>query len=477
MALVKRGDQLSVSAVQQSTTESKGKGHVKVLDEETYVQSLNKIIQRDFFPELSKLRAQHEYLDAVEHNDMEKLREISARYQVTQTPGGSLATPATFDTPSTIQGTPAPSGTMTSDNSETSGAPTGNHLAGDKSESKKQDSDLSLDKFLVKNTSEDNASFEQIMDTAAQKHREKYKWLYEKELEQKERREETLALPAPENGDQFKNEERPSMIETWNYTNKNALMYYPDDVELSVTEKIEGKFTKRQQIQHENSRFKRDPFPNDSCDNKLAAAAEAASRLAAKQGKVGVDGQIQGAGETPRVNGYGFVATPSPAPGVDASPLMTWGSIEGTPFQLDGGDTPITAAPGPTFKMPEPKKRDQLGLALADKVNRKHRQKRRDALARATALIGRSPKHMNTVDRLEQMSPAAQRLASQRLGIRTGTDKSLRASYTPSPSYPRSANSTPVHVQQSTPATPKDPSSTPTQSASLTDNLLKLPKH
>ena len=38
MALVKRGDQLSVSTVQQSTTESKGKGYVKVLDEETYVQ-------------------------------------------------------------------------------------------------------------------------------------------------------------------------------------------------------------------------------------------------------------------------------------------------------------------------------------------------------------------------------------------------------------------------------------------------------
>ena len=54
------------------------------------LQSLNKIIQRDFFPELPKLRAQHEYLDAVEHNDVEKLREISARYQVTQTPGGRL---------------------------------------------------------------------------------------------------------------------------------------------------------------------------------------------------------------------------------------------------------------------------------------------------------------------------------------------------------------------------------------------------
>jgi len=54
------------------------------------LQSLNKIIQRDFFPELPKLQAQHEYLDAVEHNDVEKLKEISARYQVTHTPGGRL---------------------------------------------------------------------------------------------------------------------------------------------------------------------------------------------------------------------------------------------------------------------------------------------------------------------------------------------------------------------------------------------------
>lgn len=84
---------------------------------------------------------------------------------------------------------------------------------------------------------------------------------------------------------------------------------------------------------------------------------------------------------------------------------------------------------------------------------------------------------MNTVDRLEQMSPAGQRLASQRLGIRTGTDKSLRASYTPSPSQ-RSRSSTPARLHQSSPATtPKDHSSTPTQDVSLTDNLLNLPKH
>ena len=45
MALVNRDGQLSVSAAQQSTRESKRKRDVKVLDEETYVQvSLHKAL-------------------------------------------------------------------------------------------------------------------------------------------------------------------------------------------------------------------------------------------------------------------------------------------------------------------------------------------------------------------------------------------------------------------------------------------------
>lgn len=223
------------------------------------------------------------------------------------------ATPATFETPRTIQGTPAPSETIPANNTEGYGSSHGKKIPESNPNSEKEESDLTLDRFLSKNTSEDNASFEQIMDTGIQKHREKYQWLYEKEKEQKERKEKILALPASEEGDQFKYEDRPSMIETWNYTNKNVLMYYPDGVDASAQEKIEGKYTKRQEIRHENSRFKKDPFPDESCDGKLAAAA--ATRLAAKQGKIGVDGQVQGVSETPRVNGYGFVATPSPAPG------------------------------------------------------------------------------------------------------------------------------------------------------------------
>ena len=224
-----------------------------------------------------------------------------------------LATPATFETPSTIHGTPIPPETIPAHDTETYGSSHRKKTAESKPKSEQQESDLTLDSFLSKNTSEDNASFEQIMDTGIQKHREKYQWLFDKEKEQLERKEKILALPASEEGDQFKYEDRPSMIETWNYTNKNVLMYYPDGVEASAQEKIEGKYRKRQEIRHENSRFNKDPFPDESCDGKLAAAA--ATRLAAKQGKIGVDGQAQGVSETPRVNGYGFVATPSPAPG------------------------------------------------------------------------------------------------------------------------------------------------------------------
>ena len=45
---------------------------------------------------------------------------------------------------------------------------------------------MSLDKFLAKNTSEDNVSFGEIMTEAEKKYRQKHDWLYEKMTEQLE---------------------------------------------------------------------------------------------------------------------------------------------------------------------------------------------------------------------------------------------------------------------------------------------------
>lgn len=60
--------------------------------------------------------------------------------------------------------------------------------------------------------------------------------------------------------------------------------------------------------------------------------------------------------------------------GVCESPIMTWGEIEGTPFRLDGLDTPRVQhgasilAGGPSFRIAEPAKRERLAHALADKA-------------------------------------------------------------------------------------------------------------
>lgn len=43
-------------------------------------QNLEKIIQRDFFPDITKLQAQMDYIDAEENGDLERMREISIQY-------------------------------------------------------------------------------------------------------------------------------------------------------------------------------------------------------------------------------------------------------------------------------------------------------------------------------------------------------------------------------------------------------------
>jgi protein DGCR14 len=94
-------------------------------------------------------------------------------------------------------------------------------------------------------------------------------------------------------------------------------------------------------------------------------------------------------------------------------------------------------------------------------------------------------------ERLSNLSPAAQRLASAKLGIRTNTDKALRDSYTPSPSHRLPGDKTPLSLTpgsgRHTPGSSRSSSSgvstpggTPkrdgSQISSLTDNLLNLPK-
>ncbi|KAF7240819.1 hypothetical protein EYD10_12594, partial [Varanus komodoensis] len=75
----------AVAVVEEAAREAP-KSRKRILDEDSYIQasgrggSLEKIIQRDFFPDVEKLRAQKDYLEAEESGDLEKMRQIAIKF-------------------------------------------------------------------------------------------------------------------------------------------------------------------------------------------------------------------------------------------------------------------------------------------------------------------------------------------------------------------------------------------------------------
>lgn len=416
--------QLAVFSGSNGKNGSKRK--VNVLDEDEYVQQLERIVERDYFPDLQSLRShsQSQISTTVSETPLFTGFADQHAYQETVRSEVTVSQPV---------------------------------------ESEKSAPNVSLGKFLNKFTSEDNASFEVIMEDIKKREETKYKWMFLDEKQGKEKMEQQLALPDIEK--QAISDGGTGSILTWPFKNKNSVMYYPEGADYTDSEK-QAIAQKQNSVVLQNTRFTGYPF--EEVEQRVAIKEAALSKAKLEnEGRIGPDGKIISG---PKVAGYSIIPmTPTPARLLtDASPLMTWGEIDGTPLRINSG-TPFRVDAGtPSFRMPHTPAREELAHTLADSIAKKHRDKRKcdvESVRIRSKITGKSAQ-----DQLGRMSPAAQRLATKKLGISRSSDSRLLASYTPDlSSHSLASPATPLFTK----------SSSTTKLAvtpSITDDLLHLPK-
>lgn len=73
----------------------------KILEEDDFAGQIESIIERDFYPDVPKMRLELEYADAVEKNDYEKISKLAKEKleQRNKEKSNATDTPAYFETP------------------------------------------------------------------------------------------------------------------------------------------------------------------------------------------------------------------------------------------------------------------------------------------------------------------------------------------------------------------------------------------
>ncbi|XP_010524612.1 PREDICTED: protein DGCR14 [Tarenaya hassleriana] len=423
----------------------------RVLNEDTYVAAIEKIIERDYFPDISKLKDRLDWIQAVKTGDPVQIRDAQLKIierrgkkvnrgdtdGKTQTPGSTFVRNFTpFDD---FDGkTPRTPGV--------SGVDLGGIEEG--TDDGDVDVDMSLDQFFRRFTSEDNDSFSKILEKVNKKKKEKFGHLLEGEKEDVKSIEDAKRDRITDGyGTSY---QPPSTLEGWRYTAKNLLMYHPSDQgEAPLTEeeravRLQG-LTK--EINKGNTRFlgkMMDSRPKDDGTVEILYTPIAGSSpmpMSGRQGEKSKRYDLEDLRKTPNLfyaesdkkaeNGYRFVRTPSPAPGVDESPIITWGEIEGTPLRLDDEDTPIDiggSADGPRYNIPSAPARDVKAHSMSREASRKLRE-RSNSMFKKPPLP--SPHRSGSASpNVRTLSPAAQKFFRRAIAKSSSSvDESLRASY------------------------------------------------
>ncbi|KAL5987534.1 hypothetical protein ACLOJK_035282 [Asimina triloba] len=448
--------EISSSAPNRSPRNPRKRPASTVLDEDTYVAAIEKIVERDFFPDLHKLRDRVDWLEAVRSGDPIQIRDAQLKILERRGGGGGAVTPAsshgkigsTFfssPTPFDLDKTPAFRSAGELSLAASSGEPADDSVA-------VVDDSLSLDQFFRRYTSEDNESFSKILGKENTKRRERFGYLRDGGKEQV-RSLETEKRDRVTDG--YGTSGQPlSTLEGWKYTAKNLLMYNPSDqgeAPLTEAERAERIKSLTKEIDRSNTQFhgkftdvrprEEDPVailytPVAGTTPANGAAWPFSGRDAERSKKY----DLEDLRKTPNPfyvestkkseDGYSFVRTPSPAPGVDESPFITWGEIEGTPLRLEademlggignGGD-------GPHFRIPLAPSRDvkahELSRDAARKLRESSKMFQKPPLPSPARGGSMSPN-------VRTLSSAAQKFVRNAISKSSSSvDESLRASY------------------------------------------------
>ncbi|KAI8086320.1 nuclear protein DGCR14 [Halteromyces radiatus] len=326
-----------------------------ILDEDTYTEAISYIIERDFFPHLAKMKAESFYHEATINGDPIQLQQAKQLLS-------NLNQPRSKETDH-IQ----------------------NYYNQQETDlAKRINLELSLDQFQTVYTSEDNASFTDLLEKANAKRKSHYHWFYDKQAQQ-------LCI---------KDGNHTKQIPT-----NNLLMYYPEGPSQSILD---------------DTTIRGAPKSITYANTSLTTTNTTTTTTKKDQNHhIPWDQQYDNqSSSTPAFRGFGLVeSTPIIHPENLSTPLMTWGSIEGTPIQIKGSETPS----GPRFSLPKESAREKLGMKLSEKASRAYRKRTHEKgqTSRGTPRTGSG-----------LMSPAAQHLLRRSNTPYTkGIDMALRSSY------------------------------------------------
>lgn len=231
----------------------------KILEEDEYLNRISKIIRKNFFP------------------DIEFSNDVSD-------------TPKTYSntdvTGSTYHHTPSTDRTHLS-----SASSFASHQA---------PSNLNLNEFFERYTSEDNAYFENLQKKEIRRHRSKYPWLYDDKSDHNKRIREQLELPSIREQASSSGSGASTKMIDWPHNPKNTLFYAPDK-NSTQSNKPQSTINYRSNKCMNEPYFKQPLLPTNAPRPKVFTGFA---------DKIGIDGKLANGSETPSINGYSFIPAP-----------------------------------------------------------------------------------------------------------------------------------------------------------------------